>query len=119
MPPAIDFERRKHPRFIIDLPVRYNKADSPRNLYGRAMNVSEGGLLIYSYDQMNVEQELMSNIFFLSGSELNTIELKAEVVWTDIDLNKAWGDFRSGLKFVEISQTDMGRLKNLIVSLPQ
>ena len=41
-----DLERRKHPRFNVDLPIEY----SPAGIFvkhGRAINASEGGLLLY------------------------------------------------------------------------
>ncbi len=114
-----EMERRRHPRFIIDLPVRYHKLEESDYRYGRAMNLSEGGLLIYSSEKINIEQQLKSKIFFLSGSELNNIEIKAQVIWTDIDLNKAWGDFRSGLKVVDISTADLSKLRTLLETLPQ
>jgi hypothetical protein len=56
-------------------------------------------------------------LFLSLGSELNTIEVLAEVVWMDIHLDKGWGDYRCGVNFIDIFQEDMTKLKKFIVSL--
>ncbi len=114
-----DSDRRKYQRFEIDLPVRYTRPEVSASGYGRAINVSEGGLLMYSAEQMDIGQHLKSKIFFLQGAELDTIEMKTCVIWTDLQLNEAWGDFRSGLKLTDISANDMGKLKNFLTHLFQ
>jgi c-di-GMP-binding flagellar brake protein YcgR len=81
------------------------------------VSVSEGGLLIYFPEQMEIGQHLRLKLFFASGSELNAIEIIAEVVWMDIHLGKGWGDYRSGVKFVDISSEDLNRLNNFLRSL--
>ncbi len=116
-PGNVDSDRRKHQRFDIDLPVRYTRPEGSASGYGRAINVSEGGLLIYSTEQMDIGQHLKSKIFFLHGAELDTIEMKTCVIWADLHLNLAWGDFRSGLKLTDISPDDMGKLKGLLTDL--
>ncbi len=113
----VDSDRRKYRRFNIDLPVRYARPEGSASGYGRAMNVSEGGLLMYSAEQMDIGQHLKSRIFFLHDAELDTIEMKTRVIWTDLHLNPAWGDFRSGLKLTDISPDDLGKLKNLLTNL--
>ena len=117
MPEIVSFERRRYPRFNIDLPVRYNKVDSSIGYNGRAMNVSEGGLLICSPERIGINQHLKSKLFFILGSELNTVEMETQVVWTDFYLNKAWGDYRSGIRFTDISTEDMTKLKMFMKNL--
>lgn len=72
---------------------------------------------MYSAEQMDIGQHLKSKIFFLHGAELDTIEMKTCIIWTDLHLNRAWGDFRSGLKLTDISPDDMGKLQNLLTNL--
>ncbi|MGZ3513851.1 MAG: PilZ domain-containing protein [Thermodesulfobacteriota bacterium] len=117
MPEIVSFERRRYPRFNIDLPVRYNKVDSSIGYNGRAMNVSEGGLLICSPERIGINQHLKSKLFFILGSELDTVETETQVVWTDFYLNKAWGDYRSGIRFTDISTNDMTKLKMFMKNL--
>ena len=115
----VNLERRKHPRFSIDLPIEYSLLPSPVNHSGRALNVSEEGLLVYLSGKVEVSQFLQLKLFLPSGSELKGIELIAEVVWRDIHLGKDWGDYRCGLRFVDISAQDLNKLKRCLRSLSE
>jgi c-di-GMP-binding flagellar brake protein YcgR len=116
---TVNFKRRRYPRFDIDLPVQYNRMEESYNRYGRAMNVSEDGLLIYSREQMDIDQHLKSKIFFLLGTEFNSIEMETQIVWTGFSSNEVWGTYRSGLRLVDISEKDRSKLKNLLLNLSQ
>lgn len=112
----LDLERRKYPRFKINLPLDYYRVDTPVGQTGRAENASEGGLEIYFPEEMQIGERLKLKIFFSSSeTELNTIEALAEVVW--IDILSGDGEFRSGVKFVDISPEDLVRLKDFLDSL--
>jgi c-di-GMP-binding flagellar brake protein YcgR len=115
----VNFERRKHPRFNIDLPLEYSLLPSSVGHHGRALNASEGGLLVYLTEKMEIGQFLRLKLFFPSGSELNGIELITEVVWMDIHPGKDWGDHRCGLRFVDISPEDLNKLKRFLRSLSE
>jgi hypothetical protein len=58
-------------------------------------------------------------LFFSLGSGLNTIEILAEIVWKDIHLERDWGDYRSGVRFIDISSDDLNRLKNFLRTLSE
>ena len=113
----VNFERRKYPRFSVDLPIQYFPMDSSISSNGRAMNLSEGGILIHSPEQMERGQHLRSKLSFNLGLEINTIKTKAEVVWSDTYLNGARGEYRSGVKFIDIAQKDKTKLENFLRSL--
>ena len=81
----IDSEKRRYLRFDIHLPIEYDQIKSSITHTG---NISEGGLLIYFPEETNVSQYLRLKLFFSLGSELNTIEVLAEVVWMDNHLSK-------------------------------
>ena len=115
-PGVVPFERRKHPRFSVDLPIQY-KVNVLTNGNGRAINLSEGGMLIHSLDQMEIGQNLKSRLVFILDSEMNTIETDAEVIWRDIYFNEAWGDHRCGVRFLDISPKDKNRLKYFLKGL--
>jgi len=113
---TVNFEKRMHPRFSIDLPAEFSRTDLSVK-QGRAINASEGGLLLYLPEQVDIGQHLRLKLFFSMGSELKAIEAIVEVVWVDIHLGKDWRDCRTGVRFVEISTEDMGRLLNFVRSL--
>jgi c-di-GMP-binding flagellar brake protein YcgR len=114
---AVNFEKRRHPRFNVDLPIEYYRIDSSIGHTGRVFNTSEGGLFLYVTEQVEIGQPLKSNFSFTSGSEINSIEMLAEVAWIDIDLGEVWGDYRCGVRFIDISPEAMNNLKNFLRSL--
>jgi c-di-GMP-binding flagellar brake protein YcgR len=117
---SVNFESRRHPRFNVDLPIEYYRIDSSISHTGRGLNISEGGLLIYFPEEMDVSQYLKLKLFLSLGSEVNTIEVLAEVVWMeihiDIHLGKG-GDYRCGVNIIDISPEDRTKLRNFIRSL--
>src|SRR4030042_3424983 len=112
----VNFEKRKHPRFSVALPVEYSRADLSAD-HGRVMNASEGGLLLSLPEQMELGSHLRLRLFFTMGSELNAVETLVEVVWVDVHLEKDWGDYRTGVRFVEIPTEEMDKLKSFLRSL--
>lgn len=113
----VNIERRKYPRFSIDLPIEYHLTDSPAARAGRALNASEGGLLVYLPQKMEIGQLLSLKLFFHNGAIMNTIEMIGEVMWIDIHLEMNWGDYRTGLKLIDISPEDLKQFKDFILSL--
>jgi len=114
-----NLERRRHPRFSIDLPIEYHLIPSSITQTGRALNASGGGLLVYLSQEIEIGQQLKIKLFFASGSRLNSIEVLAEVVWMDIHLGRGWGDYRCGVRFMDISPEDLSILKNFLKSLSE
>jgi hypothetical protein len=47
----------------------------------------------------------------------NFVEVLAEVAWTEIHLGESWGDYRCGVKFIDISPEDMTKFKRFLSSL--
>jgi c-di-GMP-binding flagellar brake protein YcgR len=115
----VNLERRKYPRFSVNLPVEYHHIDSAINHAGRARNASEGGFLVYFPEPMKIGQRLSMKLFFSLESGLDTIEVLAEVVWMDIHLSEGWGDYRSGVRFIDISPENLRKLKNILTSFSQ
>jgi len=114
---SVPSEKRKHPRFNVDLPIKYGRT----NLffkYARAVNASQGGLLLRLPEEIEVGQHLALKLFFPSQSELNTIKASVRVVWMDLHMRKDWSwDYQTGVRFVDICAEDMTVLKNFLGNL--
>ncbi len=115
----VNSERRKYPRFNVDLPVEYCLSASSPATSDRIVNISEGGLLIYFRERMHIGQHLKLTLFFNLGPALTTIELSGEVAWLDFHPDERWENYRSGVAFINISLDDMSKLKSLLVCLSQ
>ena len=115
---TVNFERRKHPRCSIDLPVEYGPIGDFRSRPGRTGDLSEGGLLLYLPDEMEVGQDLWLKLYVGTELELKVIEATVQVVWKDFFLKTEKNDFRRvGVKIVEISPEDMDKLENFLRTL--
>ena len=112
-------EKRKWTRFNVALPVRYSKTNSFFK-YARASNASQGGLLISLPEKMGIGQHLALKLFLPIQSGSSIIEAIVQVVWMDIHLRKDWTwDYRTGVRFEDISSSDMTHLKNFLLNLEQ
>jgi c-di-GMP-binding flagellar brake protein YcgR len=110
------FEKRRHSRFNVNLPIEYRRTDSSVN-DGRTINASEGGFAAYFPEPLDVGQQLRAKLFFSSGPELNVIDMVAEVAWADNQLEEDRRGYRTGVKFADISIQDLDKLKKFLISL--
>lgn len=112
----VNFEKRRHPRFSIDLPIEYLRLDSKEKHAGHTGDASESGLMVYLPEQIAIGQFLSLKLYFSSYPDLNTIGILTQVVWTDIHFGKE-GDYKTGLRIVDISMDDFTRLKDFLNTL--
>jgi len=109
----VNFERRRSPRFSVDLPIEYSLLDSPEKNRGLAENASEGGLMLFLGEHLEVGQGLRIKIFFHSDPLLHSIEVAAKVVWTELAFGRE-GDYRCGVRFSDILPDDLAKLKSFL-----
>jgi c-di-GMP-binding flagellar brake protein YcgR len=107
-------EKRKHPRFSVELPFDYSLIDGKETYGGIVSNASQGGLLVYLPEKIEIGTLLKIEIFYVKGLELDTIKAIAKVVWSDLAAMESWGEHRYGLQFQSIDEKDFGRLLNLL-----
>jgi c-di-GMP-binding flagellar brake protein YcgR len=106
-------ERRKHPRFRLELPLDYS-IESIECYGGVAANASKGGLLVYLPEAILVGTLLKIEILFVKGSELNSIKASAKVVWSDLAPKEIWGEYRYGLEFKSFQEGGLQKLRRLL-----
>jgi len=111
---VVAIERRKHPRFNLELPLDYFRIDDKENYGGIVANASELGILVYIPEKMEIGATLSTEIFYAKGLELDSIKAIAEVVWADLPARKTWGEHRYGLQFQSIDKQNLNKLKNLL-----
>ena len=111
-----NFERRKNPRFLLNCPVEYWQVENSKNRIGRTGDISEGGLLLFLPDEMNIGQHIRMKLFIGELLGLKTIEFLVRVVWKDLYL-EGEDDYRMGAEFIDISATDLDKLKLFLETL--
>jgi c-di-GMP-binding flagellar brake protein YcgR len=109
-PIATENDRRKHRRILIDLPFEYRQINNSKSHFGCARDISEGGLLLYLPEEVQVGHRL--NLFIFSG-ELKCIEAIVEVVWKEGRSRKN-KDYPVGVKFVNISWDSVDKIKKIL-----
>lgn len=106
-------ERRKHPRFTVELPLDYS-IENKDHYGGVAVNASRGGLIVYLPVAVVVGTSLNIEIIFVKGFELNSIKVRAKVIWSNLAPKVIWGEYRYGLEFEKFQEGDLQKLKTLL-----
>ncbi len=107
-------EKRRYPRYTVEFPLDYARVEDKETYGGMIANVSEGGLLVYLPQRMEMGAVLKIEILYVQGLEFNTIKAVAKVVWTDLAAKETWGEYRYGLQFLHIEEKEFSRLMNLL-----
>ena len=66
---SFNSDRRKHPKYPVHLRIEYPKAGNGKSGAGRVGNISEGGVLLYLSDWVEIGQTLRLKIFAASGTD--------------------------------------------------
>jgi len=111
---VLAIEKRKHPRFSVELPLDYSRVEGKGTFGGMVANASEGGLLGYLPERIEIGTLLRIELFSVKELELDTIKAVVKVVWSDMAARESWGEHRYGLKFEYIDEKDFARLTALL-----
>jgi c-di-GMP-binding flagellar brake protein YcgR len=112
---VLAIERRKHPRFSIEFPLDYSIVDGKTTYNGGlTVDASEGGLLVYLPERIEIGTLLKIEIFYVKGLSLETITTTVKVVWSDLASRGNWRERRYGLKFQSIDEVNLHKLKTLL-----
>ena len=109
--PHFSCERRRHPRFLVKLPVEYRWANDSIMRPGHTENFSEEGLMVSVSERMDTGEKLEMKIYFTLASGLITIAAIVKIAWVDTE---ARDGYRVGVSFVDISPVDMEKLKGFL-----
>lgn len=109
---AID--KRKHTRLFVELPLDYSRKGKKTDFGGIVKNASEGGILVYLPEKIDVGELLKVEIYFAKGLELQTVQGLAKIVWADLASKETWREHRYGLEFHSMPKGTIQRLRNLL-----
>lgn len=106
-------ERRRYPRFPVDFPIDCHREGGGKTFVGKAINASEGGLMVCFTESMNIGARLVVSMLFNLGYELTEIKARCQVIWKDVGLVSDFPGYQYGVKFLEIEDYDISKLKRL------
>lgn len=107
-------DRREDPRVNIEFPFDYVLTDGTETQQGVVADASEGGLLVYLSERIEIGAFLRIEIVSVKWKELIRIKAIGKVVWSDLAVQEAWGEYRYGLQFLSFFDGDFQKLKRLL-----
>jgi PilZ domain len=112
--------RRRFPRFFIDLPLDYREMNGSCLRGAIVVNASEGGFLIESPRDIPVGNGLRITVLYPKRFELANFKVTAKIVWKEsywkenLKREKCWEGYQYGLEFVEIWPEDRWEMSFLL-----
>ncbi len=106
-------ERRKHPRFPIDIPIDYTLVENGMADVGSVANASEGGLMVLLNERMDVGTKMIVFVPLILDSESAGIKATCRVVWRDFGAVAGGSRYQYGLQFMDIREEDVHKLRKL------
>ncbi len=108
------FDRRRHPRYLVEIPLDYTCNSSECVLTGLTANASEGGIMTFIGERVDVGAILSVTLFFRLGFSLTFMEATSEVIWRDDFWREYWDNYRYGLRFLEAESKQLEKLRKLL-----
>ena len=106
-------ERRRYPRFPVDFPIDYTLMENGNADVGSVANASEGGLMVFLNERMDVGTKMIVFVPFILDSESTAIKATCKVVWKDVGVVAGGSRYQYGLQFTDIREEDVHKLRKL------
>jgi hypothetical protein len=110
---ALSVDRRKHPRYLVEVPLDFAAGRNHAVSTGLTANASEGGLMAFMGEQVDVGSVLNVTLLFRLGFALTSMESRSVVVWRDDVWKEYLDNYRYGLMFLEPESTELEKLRRL------
>ncbi len=113
-------EKRKNPRYSVEFALDYSLIDGETTFNGGlTSDASEGGLLVYLPEMIQIGALLRIEIFYMKDLSFETITATAKAVWTDLATREGVRQHRYGLQFQSIDKENLDKLKALLNQVAQ
>ncbi len=113
-------EKRRNPRYSVEFPLDYSLIDGETTFNGGlTADASEGGLLVYLPERIQIGALLRIEIFYTKDLSFETITATAKAVWTDLTTREGVREYRYGLQFQSIDKENLDKLKALLNQVAQ
>ena len=109
-------EKRKYSRVLINTPLNFKGPEESIQSPGLVINASETGLLIQTFKDIPIGKKVIIEVLFPKGVKTAKLNAIAEIVWKDMYLWDDWEEYQYGLKFIQISDEDYAKLRQVLSS---
>jgi len=109
-------EKREYFRLSLRLPMEYSFPDSSGHRLAYTVDISEGGLLMYGSQKLEVGQNLNLKFYYDSAAGLDCVQALGEVIRVD-RLGKSEKEYRYAVRFVDLSSDILKKLRKFLKSL--
>ncbi len=107
------FDRRKHPRYLVEIPLDYTGIDTDHVSTGLTANASEGGVMTFIGDRVDVGTVLKVTLFFRLGFSFTAMEARSVVVWREDIWKEYMDNYKYGFRFLETENGELEKLRSL------
>ena len=115
----VSVERRKSPRFRVQLPFDYSETPGIVEA-GLVADISEVGLCIHSVNQIQIGAKLKIRVYLLGEeSDFDNIEGTGKVIWRTPHAEAGWEGYKHGLYIVQMAPEDRERLQRYLTVLQE
>jgi hypothetical protein len=109
-------EKRKYPRVLINTPLNFVVTEESKQNPGLVINASETGLLIQTFKDIPIGKKVIIEVLFPKGVKTAKLNAISEIIWKDIYIWDDWEGYQYGLKFIQISDEDYDKLRQILSS---
>ena len=108
-------EKRRHPRFLVKLPLDY--WETPDVVQGGYVaDISKAALCIHSIHRIEINAKLKIRIYLSKEqNSFDSIEGSGKIVWRDFHREADWHGYKYGVYLTQMASYDQERLKQLVL----
>jgi hypothetical protein len=109
-------EKRRYPRLSLHLPLEYSFPESYGLHLAYMGNICEGGLLMYTPQEMDIGQNLRVKFYYDSAAGTGCIQALGEVIRVE-KLAASGKDYRCGVRFSNVPPDYLKKFRKFLKSL--
>ncbi len=106
-------EKRRHFRLSLRLPMEYSFPELSRHCLACTVDICEGGLLMYTPEELETGQALRLKFYYDSPSGLDWVEAFGEVIRVG-RLGDSGKEYWHAVRFVDLSSDMLKKLREFL-----
>ena len=113
---SAEFEKRKHFRLSLRLPMEYSFPESSHLRLAYMVDICEGGLLMNTPENLDTGQNLSFKFYYDSAAGLDFIQAPGEVIRVD-RLGISGKEYRCAVRFSDLPPDFLKKFRKFLNSL--